>query len=141
MLPHVGLALDPEWRLLPDEVHLRKIGSVSAAEVNQVVVWLADLTAEHPLPQKLLVLHQFQLRMVAERGTVDMSRDELAILIHVDGQGSEPAKHNTSRALQIDAPVGVAWGWKNFYDQDLPTLSPEQTMAEVLPTPDLVTYQ
>ncbi len=70
-----------------------------------------------------------------------MSRDELAILIHVDGQGSQPAKKNTSRALQIDAPVGVAWGWKNFYDGDSPTLSPEQTMAEVLPTPDLVTYQ
>ncbi len=47
VLPHVGLALGPEWRLLPDEVHLRQIGSVSAAEVNQVVLWLADLTAEH----------------------------------------------------------------------------------------------
>ncbi|MGH8925041.1 MAG: hypothetical protein ACRDWA_10450, partial [Acidimicrobiia bacterium] len=35
-LPHVGLALDPEWRLEPDQVHLRQIGSVAAAEVNLV---------------------------------------------------------------------------------------------------------
>ena len=43
-LPHVGLALDPEWRLGADEVHLRQIGSVGIDEVNGVVTWLADLT-------------------------------------------------------------------------------------------------
>ncbi|MFH2071304.1 MAG: hypothetical protein ABIJ75_00465, partial [Actinomycetota bacterium] len=35
-LPHVGLAIDPEWRLKPDQVHLRQIGSVDAGEINQV---------------------------------------------------------------------------------------------------------
>ena len=140
-LPHVGLALDPEWRLKPDQRHLAQIGSVDAAEVNAVVTWLADLTAEHALPQKLLVLHQFQPRMIANRAAVDTSRDELAILIHVDGQGSQPAKQETWRVLQSDAPAGVAWGWKNFYDEDLPPLTPEQTMTQVAPTPDLVTYQ
>ena len=34
--PHVGLALDPEWRLKPDQVHLVQIGSVSAEEINQM---------------------------------------------------------------------------------------------------------
>ena len=140
-LPHVGLALDPEWRLEVDQRHLVQIGSVEASEVNQVVGWLADLTAANALPQKLLVLHQFQNRMVAGRETVDMSRDELALLIHVDGQGSQPAKQDTWRALQVDAPAGIAWGWKNFYDEDTPPLSPEQTMTEVAPVPDLVTYQ
>jgi hypothetical protein len=42
-LPHVGLALDPEWRLEPNQVHLRQIGSVDAAEINQVGNWLASL--------------------------------------------------------------------------------------------------
>ena len=45
-LPHVGLALDPEWRLKPGQQHLTQIGSVSAAEVNSVYRWLADLTAQ-----------------------------------------------------------------------------------------------
>src|SRR3990170_5152291 len=39
-LPYVGLALDSEWRLEPDQVHLRQIGSVEAAEVNRVSEWL-----------------------------------------------------------------------------------------------------
>src|SRR5690606_17349776 len=76
--PHVGLALDPEWRLKPDQRHLRQIGSVDVAEVNATLTWLADLTREHRLPQKLLVLHQFQLRMITGREHLDTSRDELA---------------------------------------------------------------
>ena len=44
-LPYVGLALDPEWRLAPDQVHLRQIGSVGIDEVNGVSAWLADFTA------------------------------------------------------------------------------------------------
>ncbi|WP_148040192.1 hypothetical protein [Cryobacterium tepidiphilum] len=140
-LPWVGLALDPEWRLKPHEKHLTQIGSVDAAEVNRVITWLADLTSRNALPQKMFVLHQFQLRMIQHRDLVDTSRDELALLIHVDGQGGQPDKQATWNALHVDAPAGVAWGWKNFYDEDHPTLTPKQTMTQVSPPPDLVTYQ
>jgi len=34
--PRVDLALDPEWRMRPGEVHLRQIGSVGIDEVNEV---------------------------------------------------------------------------------------------------------
>ena len=34
--PLVGLALDPEWRMGPHQVPAQTIGSVKAAEVNQV---------------------------------------------------------------------------------------------------------
>jgi hypothetical protein len=140
-LPHVGLALDPEWRLEPDEVHLRQIGSVDAAEVNSVATWLADLTREHGLPQKMLVLHQFRLDMISDRQALDLSRPELAVVVHVDGQGAPADKQTTWAAIMRDAPAGLHWGWKNFYDEDLPMLTPEETMAEVAPVPDLVTYQ
>lgn len=140
-LPHVGLALDPEWRLRPNEVHLTQIGSVAIAEVNAVVAWLADLTRANSLPQKLLVLHQFQLRMIEDRELLDTSREELAILLHVDGQGSQPAKQATWAALHEGAPPNVFWGWKNFVDEDLPMLTPEETIAQALPTPELITYQ
>ena len=33
--PYVGLALDPEWRMRPEQVPGRVIGSVGAAEVNR----------------------------------------------------------------------------------------------------------
>ena len=91
-LPHVGLALDPEWRLRPDQVHLTQIGQVGIDEVNQVVTWLADLTRDNALPQKLLVLHQFQVRMIVDRERLDTSREELAIVVHVDWQGPQPMK-------------------------------------------------
>lgn len=138
-LPHVGLALDPEWRLAPDQVHLRQIGSVGIDEVNATAAWLAQLTRERDLPQKMFVLHQFSLRMITERERLDTSHDELAPLIHVDGQGSQPAKTGTWQALRAGAPP-VRWGWKNFYDEDVPMLDPVQTY-QVQPVPDLVTYQ
>ena len=140
-LPHVGLALDPEWRLGPNEVHLTQIGSVAIEEVNAVVTWLADLTRANALPQKLLVLHQFQLRMIQNRELLDTTREELAVLLHVDGQGSQPDKQATWVTLHQDPPPNVYWGWKNFVDEDLPMLTPEQTIAQALPTPELITYQ
>ncbi|SFE32044.1 hypothetical protein SAMN05216574_10385 [Blastococcus tunisiensis] len=140
-LPYVGLALDPEWRLGPNDVHLVRIGSVAIEEVNAVVAWLADLTRENALPQKLLVLHQFRIDMLPGLERLDMGRDELAILIHADGQGPQGSKQATWQALQGNAPEGVYWGWKNFYDEDVPMLTPEQTIAQVSPLPELVTYQ
>jgi hypothetical protein len=140
-LPYVGLALDPEWRLGPGQVHMSQIGSVGIDEVNHVVTWLADLTREHSLPQKLLVLHQFQLRMIDGRERLDTSRDELAVMVHADGQGSQGDKQATWRALHVNAPASLAWGWKNFYDEDLPMLTPEQTIAQVDPRPQLISYQ
>ncbi len=138
--PHVGLALDPEWRLRPDQVHLRQIGSVDGAEVDAVAAWLAELTRAEGLPQKMFVLHQFSPSMIANRQVVRTDRPELQVVIHVDGQGSPGAKVGTWNAIRQGAAPGIAWGWKNFLDEDLPMLTPEQTWA-VAPRPDLVTYQ
>jgi hypothetical protein len=140
-LPHVGLALDPEWRLGPNQVHLSQVGSVGIEEVNRVVAWLADLTRAKALPQKLLVLHQFKLAMLPGREHLDTSRDELAVMLHADGQGAQGAKQATWRVLHRDPPAQVFWGWKNFYDEDAPMLTPEQTVAQVDPTPALISYQ
>jgi hypothetical protein len=138
--PYVGLALDPEWRLQPDQRHLVQIGSVTAGEINTVVTWLADLTRVHKLPQKLLMLHQFQLQMIQDRPSLDTSRDELAVLIHADGFGSPGAKFETWNLMHDSPPPNVWWGWKNFIDEDSPTFTPAETMA-VEPRPLFVSYQ
>ncbi|MFP5371010.1 MAG: hypothetical protein ACLGI3_09705, partial [Actinomycetes bacterium] len=140
-LPHVGLAQDPEWRLGPGEMHLRQIGSVGVDEVNAVVTWLADLTRDNALPQKLLVVHQFRLDMVQGRERLDTSRDELAVMVHADGQGAQADKQATWQRLHEDAPARLWWGWKNFHDEDAPMLTPEQTVASVRPLPQLISYQ
>ncbi|MBK5217102.1 MAG: hypothetical protein JJE02_05920, partial [Propionibacteriales bacterium] len=139
--PHVGLALDPEWRLKKKQKHLRQTGSVKIIEVNRVAAWLADLTRKNTLPQKLLVLHQFQLQMINGRSKLDMSHPELSMVIHFDGQGTRPEKRATWKALHGGAPKGVFWGWKNFYDEDKPMLTIKKTVQQVRPTPQFVSYQ
>lgn len=139
--PWVGLALDPEWRLLPNQVHLRQIGHVKAAEVNEVIDWLAALVRENDLPQKLLILHQFQVQMIRDIDHVDLDRPQLAVMVHVDGQGAQGAKQATWRTLLANAPGIEFWGWKNFYDEDIPgPLTPAETL-KVKPRPDFISYQ
>ena len=139
-LPYVGLALDPEWRLKPGQRHMQQIGSVTAAEVNATAAWLAQLTRERRLPQKLLMLHQFRLDMIGNRSTLDTSHDELQLVIHADGFGTRGQKLDTWRFLRVSPPPNVRWGWKNFYDEDQPTFTPAQTV-ELNPSPVFISYQ
>ena len=139
-LPHVGLALDPEWRLKPNQVHMVQIGTVDAAEVNQVSEWLAGLVREEALPQKLFIVHQFHVSMITNRHRIE-TPPELAVLIHMDGHGSPRTKQHTWEIL-TEAPDadGFYWGWKNFYDEDAPMATPEQVLA-LTPTPLFVSFQ
>ena len=139
-LPDVGLALDPEWKLAPGQLPLQQIGSVSIGEVNSVVRWLAGLTARYRLPQKLLVLHQFELSMIRNEHELDTRYDDLAILIHMDGQGTPADKQQTWDTITRAAPPRVFFGWKNFYVKDHPMLSPRQTIART-PRLSMISYQ
>ena len=139
-LPHVGLALDPEWRLKPHQVHLEQVGTVDASEINQVVEWLAAIVREEALPQKLLIVHQFKFSMITNRELIQ-TPPELAVLIQMDGQGTMRAKYATWNALttQPDADQ-FHWGWKNFYTKDSPNATPDQVL-ELTPNPVFVSFQ
>ncbi len=141
LLPFVGLALDPEWRLRDDQVHLNQVGQVDAAEVNTVVEWLGDLVRDNGLPQKMLLVHQFQSRMIVDRETLQQ-RPELQMVIQMDGQGPIPTKEETYRFLTLDQEdAHWRWGWKNFFDEDSPeTASPAFTIDRE-PVPVFVSYQ
>jgi len=139
-MPNVGLALDAEWKLQPGQLPLQQIGSVSITEVNSVVHWLASLTAELHLPQKVLVLHQFQLSMIQNEQDLDIHTDDLAIVMHMDGQGTQEVKQETWDTITAAAPHGVFLGWKNFLVKDHPMLSPQGTMSKV-PVPVMISYQ
>ncbi|HEY6746587.1 MAG TPA: hypothetical protein VI357_12825, partial [Mycobacteriales bacterium] len=139
-LPHVGLALDPEWRITDSQLPLQQIGSASAAEINSVYRWLADLTAANSLPQKLFVIHEFRLSMVGSDEPLQHDRDQVQLLVHMDGQGPTNSKDETWAAVVGNAPKGVPFGWKNFYDEDSPMLTPAQTMTRK-PTPSMISYQ
>ncbi len=139
-LPHVGLALDPEWRLKPNQVHLRQIGSVDAAEINTVGEWLAGIVREENLPEKLFLVHQFKLSMITDRDLIEL-HPELAFVIQMDGQGPLPTKYETYRAITAGTEdTNWLWGWKNFFDEDSPTATPEQVL-DVEPVVVFVSFQ
>ncbi|WKD61044.1 hypothetical protein CCICO_05040 [Corynebacterium ciconiae DSM 44920] len=138
--PNVGLALDPEWKIGPNEVPLQNVGHVDASEINEVSEWLAKLVDENNLPQKPLVLHQFQLQMIRNREQLNVDYPELAFVLHADGHGTPDLKFETWDVLKEGLDPRIFLAWKNFYDEDTPTFTPEQTM-EITPRPWFVSYQ
>jgi hypothetical protein len=140
-LPYVGLAVDPEWKLQPGQHPLGQIGSIYSWELNSVSAWLSDLTARYDLPQKLFVVHQFRKSMVLDESDLNTSHDNLAVLVHMDGQGFPYDKDATWKVVKSVIPPGVKWlGWKDFYTKDHPMISPEATMSKK-PTPVMISYQ
>lgn len=138
--PNVGLALDPEWRLAPGQVHMQQIGSVTAEEINETTDWLAKLTAENNLPQKAVILHQFSMSMIQNRENIKTDHPELELILHADGHGTPDLKMETWGVLQQGLPEDIHMAWKNFYDEDTPTFTPEQTY-DIEPKPWFVSYQ
>ncbi|MEZ5342056.1 MAG: hypothetical protein R2706_11590 [Acidimicrobiales bacterium] len=138
--PNVGLALDPEWRLYGDQLHLNQIGSVDGAEVEEVSQWLAELVRQNNLPQKLFIVHQFQRAMLTNPELISTPA-ELATVIHIDGQGDRALKLNTYNVLTATEATDHLWfGWKNFFDEDNPLSTPAEVL-ELDPAPVVITYQ
>ncbi len=135
--PHVGLALDPEWRMGPGEVPGQVIGSVSAAEVNRVSAWLQDLTLRNDLPEKLFVLHQFRTDMLPDIERIE-PRPGLAMVQHVDGFGTPSQKRATYHA--VARPETFVMGFKLFYDEDIDRLDAGE-VYRVRPRVRFVSFQ
>ena len=139
MRPNVGLALDPEWRLGPTQIPNQVVGSVSAAEINQVSAWLSNLVIENDLPEKIFIIHQFQERMITNREQL-IDRSGLATTIHADGFGGRAEKQSTYSRIHVDAPFYN--GFKLFIDEDRDIYQPSEVLRFTSnPVPDFVSYQ
>jgi hypothetical protein len=134
--PDVGIGLDPEWRT-PGSRPYATTGSTTAAELNAVSSYVAGLARAHRLPQKLFIVHQFQVRGVANRSQVQAPK-ELAVVFHMDGVGAPGLKIGGYRTLQVSPPLRN--GFKVFPTLDKPPMTPAQVMA-LTPQPEIVTYQ
>ena len=105
---------------------------------GSVVAALCLLAAPAVVPQP--PVHQGSHRPAARSVHQRTDHPELALLIHMDGQGTPAQKHATWRAVRAARPAGVPLGWKNFYDEDNPTFTPARTMAK-RPRPVMISYQ
>ena len=59
--------------------------------------------------------------MIGDESALKTNYDDVAVLIHMDGEGGTPSKIATWNAVMHAAPKGVPFGWKNFYKEDHPT--------------------
>jgi hypothetical protein len=136
--PSVAVALDPEWKLAPDQVPGAVIGSASARSVNAVRDYLAELVKAKHLPDKLLLIHEFTPTMLPNRAAIT-PRPGVEIVFHADGFGTPGEKLGTWRGLDFPArPYGT--GFKLFVTQDTSLMTPSQVMA-LRPRLDVISYQ
>jgi len=136
--PDVGIALDPEWHVGPDELPGQVIGSVTADEVNEVSAYVSRFVTEHDLPEKLFVVHQFTSGMIENKDRV-VRRPGLAVTMNVDGFGDRPNK--LAKYAQFTSELARFHdGFKLFYEEDTNLMSPGAVLA-MRPPPDLVVYE
>lgn len=140
LFPHTSIALDPEWRVGPNERPGGGfIGSVDAAEVNETIDYIDGLIRTHGLPPKMCIVHQFTPTMITNKEQI-RGTDNVQVVIQMDGFGTLDLKRGSWSRTVADLPAGAFMGWKNFYDEDQPTPTPAETMANE-PSPRFVSYQ
>ncbi|MBQ6644251.1 MAG: hypothetical protein IJH84_24915 [Saccharopolyspora sp.] len=140
--PDVGLALDPEWAVGPDETPGDVFGTTTGGELNAVADHVSAIAREHSLPQKPLIYHQLSPSVV--RDEQDLApHPELALVKSMDGIGSPELKKQAWDKLVTTKPPHVATGIKLFFQEDTRS-GPLMTPPEVLglqPAPDYVLYE
>jgi hypothetical protein len=142
-LPHVGLALDPEWAMDPGQVPGRAYGHTTGAELDQTARYLSGLVKKHDLPEKVMVYHQVATSVVRkESGLRD--HQGVALIKSVDGLGPPGSKINTYRKVNKTTPKFVHPGFKLFFTEDRRgngrLMSPPEVLA-LKPRPEYVMYE
>jgi hypothetical protein len=136
--PDVGLALDPEWRVGPDQVPGQVIGSMHADNVNLAARYLSKVVSDNKLPEKLLLVHRFTDDMIIDDHRLRESPG-VRTVINTDGFGTASAKVAKYHDFARRTPT-MARGFKLFYKEDTNVMTPRQVMA-LRPRPDLVVYE
>ncbi|WP_420175058.1 hypothetical protein [Luteococcus sp. OSA5] len=141
--PDVGLALDPEWRMGPDEIPMKTFGHVSAAELYESATWVSQLVAKHDLPEKVVLYHQLNEGVVGNEPQLKPAKG-VVLIKSVDGIGSPGAKVDTWERVVAKKPRHVHPGFKLFYQEDVETGGRLMTPAEVMalkPQPEYILFE
>jgi hypothetical protein len=140
----VHLAFDPEWSTdRPNEV----IGSVTAAEVNEVQRRMQEYMIEHGIEgKKMLLVHQFNWRMIQNRERVRADFERIDLVHNADGFGP-PADKRASWEYNVRATNMPLKGFKLFLPKswrdggyDDPLMTPEEVFS-LEPQPVVIQYQ
>lgn len=147
---NVHIAVDPEFSV--DNLSVRpgkKIGSITGQQINEVQHMMRDyIKANGIKDDKILMVHMFTEHMVTNKKAITYT-DRVHLAMHLDGHGSPSLKIKTYNGLYTGTRAGlVAGGFKVFYKQDKPRMTPKQVLGlekvsnkRVRDMPKIITYQ
>ena len=136
--PYVHLAIDTEYSVEPGQVPGVDLGGVDGAEIQQAVETLTQLVEEEGIPDKVLVIHQFESGIVTNKELIQPTSN-VEVVLNADGFGAPENKISKYNILVSGEPIQYG-GFKLFYTQDVSLLSPEQVL-QLEPAPVVVNYQ
>ncbi len=143
--PNVHLGIDPEFYMHNGREGVppgKKIGTLSAKEINHAIGELSRLVAEKKLPPKILVIHRFTRPMV--RGYKEIVLDtNVQVVMHMDGWGGPWLKFDSYKDYVAGEPVQYT-GFKLFYKNDTKKgdkLLTAKELVQLKPRPVYIQYQ
>lgn len=141
-LPNVHLGIDPEFSMKSGHTPGKKIGTMSADDINDAIDILAQIVREKKLAPKVLVVHRFTQGMITNYKAIK-TVPEVQIIIDMDGFGSQVLKRSTYLRYIYKEPVQFT-GFKLFYKNDnwndWKMYTPEQ-LLQFSPKPIYIQYQ
>jgi hypothetical protein len=141
--PDVGVALDPEWAMKPNQRPGRFYGQTDGETINDVAAYLSKLVGEGDLPEKALVFHQVNRGVLKDEVQLK-PLPGIVFIKSVDGLGPAHSKVETYDYLMATIRKGVHPGFKLFFDEDTRNgnriMSPKEVLA-LWPQPEYVMYE
>jgi hypothetical protein len=139
--PNVHLAFDPEWRTSRP---MKEIGYVTAEEINRMQKAMEEYMIANDIPgERMLVVHQFNWRMIRNREKVVSTNRRVRLILCSDGHGSPKLKRETY-AYNAEATNIPIKSFKHFYGfnlmPDVPLMTPRD-VYNLNPRPYLIMYQ
>jgi len=143
--PNVHLAIDPEFSMHYEREGMapgRKIGEISADDVNFAIRTLTQLVKDKKLPPKVLVVHRFTQKMVLNAAGIKPT-PQVQVVMDMDGWGPPWLKFDSYRDYEVAEPVQYT-GFKIFFHNDVKKgdalLTPHEVLR-LLPRPLYIQYQ
>ena len=113
--------------------------STDASDINIALKTIGDYVTLKKLPPKILLVHRFTGPMVTRYKQITLD-PRVQLVIVMDGFGSPSLKAGSYKRHIRREPVQYA-GFKLFYKNDKPLMTPKDVLGRLVPKPYVIIYQ
>lgn len=136
--PAVHVALDPEYAVRPGELPGEATGSLDGSDINAAQEYLQQLVEEHRLPDKIVVIHQFQDSVITNGDRV-RHFPNVNVIVNMDAFGDGQQKVDKYQRF-ARRPYAEYASFNLFLKLDQGLL-PAEEVVRLTPQPAMVIYQ